>query len=219
MRLTERYFDGTTGGEVAYLEAGRSVPRDLRQWPAGNRGVGSEVVMQNGRGLSTGSGAKSTLGNGDAHVQEVVKAAQEELGQLLRQRAEVMKRIGTVKQTIVGLANLFGDDVLSEELLELVDRRSSGRQPGFTKACRMVLMEAHRPLAAREVCEQIETRVPALLLRHKDPLASVTTVLNRLVDYGEARTLTSQNGRRTWQWVADPADEGLGSSLGNSAAL
>jgi hypothetical protein len=71
-----------------------------------------------------------------------MRAAHEELKQLLRQRGDIMKRIGTVKQTIVGLANLFGDDVLSEELLELVDRKSSGRQPGFTKACRMVLMEA-----------------------------------------------------------------------------
>ena len=74
----------------------------------------------------------------------------------MRQRADIMKRIGTVKQTIVGLANLFGDEVLSEELLELVDRKSGGRQPGFTKACRMVLMEADRPLGAREVCEQIQ---------------------------------------------------------------
>ena len=121
-------------------------------------------------------------------MQEVVKAAHEELRQLMRQRADVMKRIGTVKQTIVGLANLFGDEVLSEELLELVDRKSSGRQPGFTKACRMVLMEAARPLGAREVCEHIQQRIPPVLLRHKDPLASVTAVLNRLVEYGEART-------------------------------
>jgi len=37
-------------------------------------------------------------------AQQVVKAAHEELLQLLRQRADVMKRIGTVKQTISGLA-------------------------------------------------------------------------------------------------------------------
>src|ERR1039457_6672730 len=41
-------------------------------------------------------------------AQHVVKAAHEELLQLMRQRAEIMKRIGTVKQTIAGLANLFG---------------------------------------------------------------------------------------------------------------
>jgi hypothetical protein len=134
----------------------------------------------------------------------VVRQAHEEFRQLMRQRADVMKRIGTVKQTIVGLANLFGDEVLNEELLELVDRKSNGRQPGFTKACRMVLMEADRALGAREVCELIQQKVPAILARHKDPLASVTTVLNRLVEYGEARTLIRENGRRAWQWVSDP---------------
>ena len=76
------------------------------------------------------------------HVQEVIRQAHDELRQLLQQRAEIMKRIGTVKQTISGLANLFGDGVLNEELMELVDRKSSGRQPGFTKACRMILMES-----------------------------------------------------------------------------
>ena len=151
-------------------------------------------VMDIGRSGGNGTGNRNLPGSSDPHVQEVVRAAHEELRQLMRQRADVMKRIGTVKQTIVGLANLFGDEVLSEELLELVDRKSGGRQPGFTKACRMVLMEAARPLGAREVCEQIQQRIPPVLLRHKDPLASVTTVLNRLVEYGEARTVVREKG-------------------------
>ncbi len=78
-------------------------------------------------------------------AQQVVKAAHDELLQLMRQRADVMKRIGTVKQTIAGLANLFGDHVLGDDLLELIDRKPNGRQPGFTKACRRVLMEVRRP--------------------------------------------------------------------------
>ena len=154
---------------------------------------------------SNGTGNGTFQRNGDPHVHEVVKTAHEELRQLMRQRAEIMKRIGTLKQTISGLANLFGDDILGEELLELVDRKTGGRQPGFTKACRMVLMEAGRPLAVREVCEQMQQRLPAVLLRHKDPLASVTTVLNRLVEYGEAMSVVRENGRRAWQWAADPA--------------
>jgi hypothetical protein len=99
-----------------------------------------------------GNGNRAIPATSDAHVVEVVRQAHDELRQLMRQRADIMKRIGTVKQTIVGLANLFGDEILSEELLDLVDRKTSGRQPGFTKACRMVLMEAKRPLAAREPC-------------------------------------------------------------------
>jgi len=140
------------------------------------------------------------------HVQEVIRQAHGELRQLLEQRSEIMKRIGTVKQTISGLANLFGDAVLTEELMELVDRKSSGRQPGFTKACRMILMQAGRAMNAREICDYLQQQMPALLARHKDPMASVTTVLNRLVEYGEAQAVLS-NGRRAWLWVAEPPAE------------
>ena len=66
----------------------------------------------------------------------------------MRQRAEIMKRIGTVKQTIAGLADLFGEQVLGDDLLELIDRKPNGRQPGFTKACRRVLMEVRRPIGS-----------------------------------------------------------------------
>jgi len=149
----------------------------------------------------------SATSNTNGHVQEVVRQAHEELRHLLQQRAEVMRRIGTIKQTIAGLANLFGDGVLSDELLELVDRKSNGRQPGFTKACRMVLMDANRALSARDVCDRIQQKMPPMLERHKDPMASVTTVLNRLVAYGEAKAVALDNGRRAWQWVAGAEPE------------
>jgi len=166
-------------------------------------------VMQ----IHVGASATRTLTDtANGHVQEVVRQAHDELRQLLYQRAEVMRRIGTVKQTIVGLANLFGDSVLSDELLELVDRKSSGRQPGFTKACRMILMDAKHALSARDVCDRIQEKAPPMLARHKDPMASVTTVLNRLVAYGEARAVSLDNGRRAWQWVAD-SDSDLAQGL------
>ena len=160
--------------------------------------------MESGR--KEGNATGSLEAHSNEHVQEVVKQAHEELRQLLQQRAEVMRRIGTVKQTIAGLANLFGDNVLSEELLELIDRKSNGRQPGFTKACRMILMEAGRPLSARDVCDQIQERMPPMLARHKDPMASVTTVLNRLVEYGEAQAVLVHNGRRAWRWISEPPE-------------
>jgi len=165
---------------------------------------------QNGNGVVKLSERYDT-----AHVQEVVRQAQEELRLLIQQRAEIMKRIGTVKQTIAGLANLFGDGVLSEELLELVDRKSNGRQPGFTKACRMILMEAGRALSARDICDYLQQKVPEMLARHKDPIASVTTVLNRLVDYGEAQPVALNNGRRAWRWVTETGAERVpGNAIG-----
>lgn len=160
--------------------------------------------MENGQ---KGNGSVRAIERYDVgHVQEVIRQAHGELRQLLQERSEIMKRIGTVKQTISGLANLFGDGVLSEELMELVDRKSSGRQPGFTKACRSILMQAGHAMNARDICDYFQQKMPALLARHKDPMASVTTVLNRLVEYGEAQAVLL-NGRRAWRWVAElPAD-------------
>jgi len=149
----------------------------------------------------------STQVSGGEHVVQVVERLHQELDSLLKQRAAIIAKLGIIKQTILGLANLFGDDVISEELLELVGHRPSSRQPGFTKACRTVLIESGRPLLTQEVCQEIERRNPAMLARQKDPLASVSTVLNRLASYGEARLLANDRGRRAWQWVTKNSDQ------------
>jgi chorismate mutase len=138
------------------------------------------------------------------HVQEVLKQANDELRSLLRQRAELVKRIGTIKQTISGLANLFGPDILTADVMELVtERGSKGSHRGFTRLCRLVLMESKVPMSARDVCDQIREKDPDVTSRHKDLMASVTTVLNRLTQYGEAKAVTLQSGRRAWQWVSE----------------
>ncbi len=136
------------------------------------------------------------------HMEEVVKIAGEDLRQLLQQRAEIMQRIRTIKQTIVGLARLFGDDRSSEDLLELVGRTGRPRQRGLTTSCRAVLMEADRPLDIHEVCELVQRRIPLVFLNHKTPANAVITVLSRLVEYGEALAVRGENGRRTWQWCS-----------------
>src|ERR1700720_4488995 len=140
----------------------------------------------------------------DPHVHEVIRSAERELNQLLELRAELMKRIGTIKQTLVGLAKLFGDSVLSDEILSVLAGKSSSWQSGFTTACRRVVMEAKNPVGARTVCQTLEQRFPEVLVRHKDSIASVTTVLNRLADYSEVRCLLNENGRRVYEWIAEP---------------
>jgi hypothetical protein len=154
--------------------------------------------------MNTGTnGSNGQSQAADLHVQEVIRSAERELHELLGQRAELMKRIGTIKQTLAGLANIFGDCVLSDQLLTFLDRKSASRQPGFTRACRVVLMEAKKPMGARLVCHALQQRFPELLERHKDPIASVTTVLNRLAAYTEARCSLDASGRRVWEWMAE----------------
>ncbi|SRR5258706_2188121 len=139
----------------------------------------------------------------NGHVQEVIRSAQQELNQLLRSRADIMKRIGTVKQTLVCLAKVFGDDVLTADALRLLGRGTTRKQPGFTRACRVILMEAATPLDARQGLRDLQRRFPELVQRHRDPVASVTTVFNRLVGYAEVRSFHNGKGRRVWEWIAE----------------
>ena len=164
------------------------------------------------KGGIVGDLGSSRVGS-EAHVEQVIVQVHAELETLLKQRAEIVKRIGTIRQTIVGLANVFGEDTLGPELMGLVDRKPQERQTGFTKTCRIVLMEAEHPLTAQEVCQHIRQRNPALLARHKDPLASVTTVLNRLASYGEARFSLNEKERRVWQWISEAGNNGHAQGL------
>lgn len=156
------------------------------------------------------SSASFPLSSHSPHAEEVVKRAWEELRSLRRQRADIMKRIGTVRQTILGLATLFEGSMSDDELLDLNGRKANGRQTGFTKAIRIVLMQSPKPLRAGEVRDLLESQGVSLL-HHKGPLASVTTVLNRLVQYGEAQVLQRPDGKRAWIWVKQMTDSDQGS--------
>lgn len=134
---------------------------------------------------------------------EVARQVQIELRELLRQRTAVMRRIGTVKRTVAGLAALFGNESLSPDLRALMDGETRVRRTGFTRTVRAILMESDVMMSAREVCDRITERDPSMLARHKDPLASVTTVLNRLVAYGEAQRVLSGPHKCAWQWAAE----------------
>src|SRR5450631_1521716 len=152
------------------------------------------------------NGNGGSLPGADPHVREVVRSAEQELLQLLRQRAEIMKRIGTIKQTLGGLANIFGDWLLDDDLLVLLDRKTASRRSGFTRACRLILMNSPTPLDTRQICAGLQREFPDLLDRHKNLYASVTTVLGRLVHYAEARTFLHADGHRVWQWITDAPD-------------
>ena len=143
----------------------------------------------------------STNVAGSGQIAKVIEEMQREFRTLMLQKALLARRIGTIKQTIKGLANLLGEDRVGEELSGIVGRKSSTRPRGFTKTCRLVLMESKCPLISQEVREEIERRNPALLAHHKDPLASVTTVLSRLTRYGEVRVVGREHGQRAWEWV------------------
>ena len=162
-------------------------------------------------------------------MEAVIARVRQELRAFLLQRDDITRKVGTVKRTLVSLVTMFGYGLPDSELLRLMGYESSPerphltkvdeeilgllgykgteRRPGLTKECRAVLMSAETPLTTRQVCEQVQQRLPAVR-NHKDPLASVTTVLNRLLEYGEASILTGENGQHRWLWTTEAVREG-----------
>jgi len=149
-------------------------------------------------------GVQNVNGGDEAtSAERLVQRLHSDLNQLLQQRAEVMRNIATTRKTIVGLASLFGNNVLSENLQDLLGMGAG--KLGLTKACRYILIHAESPVTAMDVVEQLQSQSPALLAGHKNAKASVTTILNRLVDYNEAQRVLLDNGRRAWKWNVEEA--------------
>jgi uncharacterized protein HemY len=152
-----------------------------------------------------------------ANIHSIVNSAREELRQLLQQRADITKRIGTLKQTILGLCSLFGEDELTDDILrEFAEHKPATRQPGLTQACRAVLRKLERPLTARELSEHLQQQVPVSARSSKNLAASVAVVLERLVQYGEARLVLRDDGRRAWLPIIDAEQNRQQSVLGSS---
>ena len=124
----------------------------------------------------------------DLHLRAIFELARELLQQLTQQRDQITNRIRTMKQTILGLGNLFGNELVGEDLHRLIAQTHRTTHSGFTNACRTALREAGNAVSAREVCSLLQRRFPTVLEHDHNLDASVTTILNRLVNYGEART-------------------------------
>jgi hypothetical protein len=141
------------------------------------------------------------------HAVEVVRAARQELDALMRQRAEIMKRIGAVRQTLVGLTTIFDCSALPADISEAAGREGHpSHLTGLTNACRMALLQARAPLRAHQVRDRL--RFQGLSLEgHRDPVATVTTILRRLGQYGEAKPVLLPDGKRAWAWVAEDTVE------------
>jgi hypothetical protein len=137
------------------------------------------------------------------HLHAIFKIADQELRDLMLQRAKVAKRISTIKKIIAGLSTLIGDEELPDDLCEFVHQKAKRpRRPGLTQECRRVLMQANCALNAQDVANKIEESTPPAVPQRKHLLASVAVVLDRLVQYGEARRV-HDNGHRAWVWVEE----------------
>ena len=118
---------------------------------------------------------------------------------LQAQLKEVEQEIAAVRSTVYGLSVIYGEQVVSHELLQQV-RPARTKQRGLTEACRLVLSKAARPCTVTMICKLVDAVDPFLLLHHRNPRASVMTILRNLAGKGQVAR-SSINGRSVWKWI------------------
>jgi hypothetical protein len=111
-------------------------------------------------------------------------ATQEALGQCIYSQQILEKKIADLRQAIFGLANLVGEEFIEEDELGLTDRV----RLAFKSA-------AGTPMGAIEVKRRLE-QMGYDLSRYGNVLASIHTVINRLVQQREIKqTALMSNGK------------------------
>lgn len=144
---------------------------------------------------------EQSIANVDPNLRYVIDTAKNQLRRLTEQRTELNRRIAVTKQTLAGLVSVFGDAALEQELSNFINSPGTGkRQSGLTEALRMILVKRESPISTRDICENLTDKHAELAARHKNLYASVTTIVARLVRYGEVISV-DVDGKRAWQWV------------------
>jgi hypothetical protein len=135
-------------------------------------------------------------------LNKLVCSIETELRELTETRTAISKRITAVRNTILGLAELFGSSVLGPELQSLVSIQppSSELHYGLTNVCRDLLRSrGAEPLTVQAFLHHAREKFPERMLVHKHPGTSVRVVLRRLVDYGEALEVLTETGVKAWR--------------------
>jgi hypothetical protein len=130
-------------------------------------------------------------------VQLSARRITKELSALQKQLRQVEDDIVAVRQTLHGLSLILGEEHFSDELLRLIRPRRTNIR-GLSSVCRSLLLHAPHAYSVREVCDRINATEPLLLVHHRNPMASVMSVLRQLAKRGEIIRRT-ENGKSLWQ--------------------
>jgi hypothetical protein len=124
-------------------------------------------------------------------LRTVVEHAQGQLMQLRGERQQIAQRIAILKRTIKGLVLLCG-----KQLPRAPNNGTNReRRRRLTNACRLALTRADTSLSAQDISAILKEEFPDLFRWQGNQYASLVTILNRLVEYGEADTFL-RNGSR-----------------------
>lgn len=123
------------------------------------------------------------------------QAVQQEMAEIEEQRRLLDQRYARLKQTSFGLETLMEDETASRSNVMV----TTLPVVGLTDACRHALKVAQSPRTAAEVRDWLEGSGYDLS-DQENALASIHTILKRLVTSGEAEAGTNSAGKVSYSW-------------------
>lgn len=129
-------------------------------------------------------------------------AAKRELGDLLKRRERIDKRIATLKPILNDLAALC-EAKTDQEFVQTVSPKDT-KSFGITDLVRLALKREIGPLTPIEIRNQVLFLRPDLS-KQSNLLASVHTVLKRLVKSDEVDEVPALGGKKAYRWISDVA--------------
>jgi hypothetical protein len=126
-----------------------------------------------------------------------LKARKQELAGLLRQRQKIDQKMAQLQPVInylEGLCRELGERVAQESAIKVE------LTTGLTELTRVTLEEAFIPVTASELKKRMEAK-GFDFSRYSNPLASIHTVLQRLVKSGKVKVVPQKGGKKAYQWI------------------
>lgn len=124
---------------------------------------------------------------------KALEAAQKELAQATQLQKETQRRIMKLRQTIFSLTMLLTKEA-ADHIVKSVE------EIGLTDAIREILRIGEKPLSPIEVRKALE-ELGYDLSKYTNPLASIHTILKRLVKKGQA-TIVGRGREKRYAWIS-----------------
>jgi hypothetical protein len=137
------------------------------------------------------------------HYKLALQAARDELAELEREKARIVKRISELQQGIVGLSALAGDEIGKKPNSMMDVLAGVGVETGLTDAVRMITSSFGFPMTPKQVRDAL-LHFGYNLSGYSNILASLHTIMKRLATTGELINVIDDAGNQVGAYLWNP---------------
>jgi hypothetical protein len=142
------------------------------------------------------------LARSTAEATTGIEGIREELSRLTITRRGVHQRIHSLRRAITVLVDVFGPEILIEEMQQcsIQPHNVSYRGEQMIDVCREALKGAAQWLTAAQILSKVKTQAPLMIARFRNPSVSLSNALRTLRRRAEIESVGT-GARTQWRWI------------------